>query len=423
VTDRKVLILGADGFIGRHIAFALRAAGWTVVACARNPQRLARMGFATCAIDLQNPRFHVADGWTPHVAGITHVVNAAGLLTGTPQAMEAVHSLAPKALYTALGHVNGVLISAVGIDADTPFAHHRRLGESAASDAGLTCLRAGLVLADTSYGGSSLGRALAAFPFVTPLVGGGTQPINPIHVDDLADNVRGMLEAPMPSKIVDIGGAQTLTQADMLAAFRTWLGLPAARPVTLPMSVARALGKCGDFLRMGPISQTAVVQLNTSLIAGNTKPLSPQSITPRGFSDFLWARPAGTQDLWQARLYLLKPLLRLTLAFLWLVSAGIGLFLPSSAFLPVFADTGLSDTALTLLARGGGIVDLLIGIALLRNWVPKRLALFQLLMVGGYTVGITWLNPALWLLPFGGLLKNIPILALLLIHFSLIEER
>ncbi len=51
----KVLILGADGFIGRHLAFGLRAAGWEVVASARRCARLARMGFETLEADLVSP--------------------------------------------------------------------------------------------------------------------------------------------------------------------------------------------------------------------------------------------------------------------------------------------------------------------------------------------------------------------------------
>jgi nucleoside-diphosphate-sugar epimerase len=42
----KVLVLGADGFIGRHILLAFRAAGWDVLASARRVTRLERMGFA-----------------------------------------------------------------------------------------------------------------------------------------------------------------------------------------------------------------------------------------------------------------------------------------------------------------------------------------------------------------------------------------
>ena len=54
----KVLVLGADGFIGRHIAFYLRDQGVEVLAHARAPDRLARMGFATLRADLTDPATH-----------------------------------------------------------------------------------------------------------------------------------------------------------------------------------------------------------------------------------------------------------------------------------------------------------------------------------------------------------------------------
>jgi nucleoside-diphosphate-sugar epimerase len=83
MTDpRRVLILGADGFIGRHLAFALRAGGWQVLAQARHPGRLAAMGFATLAADLTHPATHDPAFWGPHLPPGTALVNAAGLLTG-----------------------------------------------------------------------------------------------------------------------------------------------------------------------------------------------------------------------------------------------------------------------------------------------------------------------------------------------------
>ncbi len=42
-----ILLLGAAGFIGQHIAIALRDAGYTVLASARNTTRLSAMGFQT----------------------------------------------------------------------------------------------------------------------------------------------------------------------------------------------------------------------------------------------------------------------------------------------------------------------------------------------------------------------------------------
>ena len=49
------LVLGADGFIGRHIAPTLRAEGWTVIARARRTSRLGTMCFETLAADLDAP--------------------------------------------------------------------------------------------------------------------------------------------------------------------------------------------------------------------------------------------------------------------------------------------------------------------------------------------------------------------------------
>jgi hypothetical protein len=75
------------------------------------------------------------------------------------------------------------------------------------------------------------------------------------------------------------------------------------------------------------------------------------------------------------------------------------------------------------MARGGGVADALLALALLRNWRPKTTALLQLGLVGGYTLGLSLIAPGLWLDPFGGLLKNLPVLALILVHLALVEER
>jgi uncharacterized protein YbjT (DUF2867 family) len=417
----KVLVLGADGFIGRHIAFYLRAQGVGVLAHARNPARLAAMGFETLRADLCDPACHRPAFWAERLVGVSHVINAAGLLTGRQAAFEAVHVKAPAAAYAALPPGRSLLISAVGIEAETAFARWRRQGEAVALAAEAVVLRPGLVLGDSSYGGSSLIRALAALPFVTPVVGNGAQLFNPIHANDLAEVALDCLRAPPAPQVCEIGGPEQLSQRALLVATRGWLGLPALPVLGLPLSLARLLGRIGDALRLGPISATAVAQLQRGVLADPAALLACIPARPRGFQAFLDLRPAGTQDLWQARLYLLKPLIRLTLAVLWLVSAGLGLLLPAAEFLP--AVKSLPEPLALVLARGGGVADGLLALALLRNWRPKTTALLQLGLVGGYTLGLSLIAPGLWLDPFGGLLKNLPILALILVHLALVEER
>ena len=420
---RRVLILGADGFIGRHLAFGLRDDGWAVIASARRTTRLAEMGFDTLTVDLADPACHDPSFWSPHVEGLDAVVIAAGLLSGSEAQMAAVHQQAPRALYAACGDGPAkLLISAIGIDtADTPFARHRRAGEAAAKEASAMILRPGLVLADTSYGGSSLLRALSALPFRRPVVGDGQQEFNPIHAADLTQVVGELLSAPLDSTPRAIGGPEVASQDTLGATYRRWLGLAPAKPLRLPVPLALALGRMGDALRLGPISQTAVRQLQAGVLAPTHPDLLALSLQPRGVSAFVNARPAGTQDLWHARLYLARPGLRLVLALLWLASALLGLFLPADQFLPLVP--GWPDALMVTLARLGGLVDLGIALALLVNWRPQLLTWVQLGMVMGYTLAFTFLAPALWLLPLGGLLKNLPILALIAVNGLLVEER
>jgi uncharacterized protein YbjT (DUF2867 family) len=141
--------------------------------------------------------------WAPHLADGRAVVNAAGLLTGSEAAFRSVHVAAPRAVYAARATgAPALLLSAVGIEADTPFARWRREGEAVAGAAGVTILRPGLVLGETSYGGSSLARGLSALPLAMPVVGDGEQVFNPIHARDLAKVVvacRGEPATPRPA--------------------------------------------------------------------------------------------------------------------------------------------------------------------------------------------------------------------------------
>jgi purine nucleoside phosphorylase len=316
-----------------------------------------------------------------------------------------------------------LLLSAVGIEADTPFARWRREGEAVAGAAGVTILRPGLVLGETSYGGSSLARALSALPLAMPVVGDGEQVFNPIHARDLAKVVVACVESPPPPGPQEIGGPERITQAGLLALFRAWMGLAPVPVVCLHLPMARGLGAVGDALRLGPVSRTSVAQLAHGVEADEAALTRRLGVTPDGVSTFVTARPAGTQDLWHARLYLLRPVLRLVLALLWLASGLIGLFLPSAAFLPLVADSGLPNALWIALARLGGVLDLVLAGLLLRKWRPRVTGMLQLGLVGAYTLAFTVIAPALWLLPLGGLLKNLAILFLILVWMVLEDER
>lgn len=406
MTKGRVLLLGAGGFIGRHIAFGLRASGWQVVACTRNTKRLVEMGFETAFADLTDPMFHSPTTWANHVTGITHIVNATTLLHGPEDTMTAIHTLGPMALYAALPEgVQGVLISGLDIHGDTPLAKHRRDGEALALAAKLTVLRPGLVLGDTSY---------CALPFA-PLTDSGHAPTNPLHASDLAIAVGELLQNPSAHPL-DLGGTETITHAQMHASYRAWLGLAPARTLPIPPQITPKIRAA--LSRLSGTSTQSLPQL-----ADNEAALEHLTHPPRAFSDFLWSRPANTQDLWQARLSLFKPALRLKLAFMWTLGGIIALFTPTADILAPFTNTSLPTETSVALTRSSAILSFILAAALLRNWHPKPTAYAQIALIAGATIAFTFISPSLWLLPFGGLLKNLPLLLLLIIHLSLLEER
>jgi UDP-glucose 4-epimerase len=73
---RRVLITGASGFIGKHLAVALAKEGWQVRAASRDPAAIPARGGIERAIlpDLARP----AD-WSALLADVTHVVHLAGI--------------------------------------------------------------------------------------------------------------------------------------------------------------------------------------------------------------------------------------------------------------------------------------------------------------------------------------------------------
>lgn len=426
----RVLLLGAAGFIGRELAAALAARGHRVTAAVH--RRRAAAGFGaeqTLTVDL-NTATEVED-WLPLLADSDAVVNCAGVLQGTrAQSIEAIHHRAPVALFRACeraGVRRVVQVSAISAEraAGTAYALTKLAADDYLRSTTLewTVLRPSLVIARGAHGGTALFRAMAAFPFAIPVPGNGQQTFQPIHVADLAQVVVLALEDDaLQRRTVDPVGPDVVTLRQLLEDYRRWLGWAPVPVVQVPRSLVRIAAWLGDKLG-GPLNATALAQLEH----GNTGDFAAfarvTGLAPRRWREGLAQEPAHTQDRWHARLYFVRPLLRWTLAALWLGSAIAGLF-AIGEWAPLLA-SGLAlstPQAAFVLALLCGL-DLVVGLLLLARWRPPVLAAAQLLMVGSYTLVATLLWPGLWGHPLGVLLKNLPILAAILALGTLEEER
>lgn len=430
----KVLVVGALGFIGRQIVATLRERGHDVVAGVRASRRgEVPDGVGVVDCDLAGDADPAL--WLPRLQGIDAVVNAGGLLKGDPALLQAVHCQVPLAIGRAaaeLGVGHFVQISALGDPRDGEFVASKHRGDEALLACGMpvTVLRPSLVYALAgSYGGSSLLRALAAAPWLIPVPGLGRQPIQPLHVRDLAEIVVAALErGPQPAApgpIHALVGPEQMPLAQFLRSMRRWLRLPDALLLPVPMPLLRLAGAIGDRFGDGPLGSAMVRMVargNAASLDDHARLRQVFGQAPRPLREWLAREPSQVQDRWHARLYPLAPLLRAGLGLTCLLSAVAG-FAQSPAEIGVLAaPLRLPEWLALALGYGGSAVDALLGAMLLGNWRTRLAGNALLLLVLAYTLVLGIGMPGLWLDPWGALAKNLAILPAILV-WRVLEDR
>ena len=431
----RVLVLGASGFIGAHVAAALAAAGWTVRAGARRPEAARRLAPSHDWVRAEFAELTDPAAWTPLLEGVDAVVNCVGVLQdGGGDSTRVAHLDGPAALIAACeaaGVRRLVHVSAAGADpaAGTAYAATKHQTERmlAASPLDWVILRPSLVLGRAAYGGTALMRGLAAFPGVIPVLG-GRQRFRPVAMDDLAAAVVRLCAPDAPARLtLDVGGPDLVSQAELLVALRGWLGLPPAPVLRVPAWLAAPAVWAGDIAgRLGwpsSLRSTSVKQMEHGAAGEGPQALTAATgVAPRPLARILSDAPATVADRWHARLEFVRPLAIVSLGLFWivtgLVTVGPGwraavLLLERAGF------AGLSGP----LAFWGGVFDVVLGLALfVRPWT-RIVALLMVAATLGYLAAATAWAPAFWIDPLGPWLKVIPMMALCLVVAATDDRR
>lgn len=401
-----ILVLGGNGFIGGQAAMALEAAGLDVERGASSRYDLARL--------------HRPDDWRPLVRGREAVVNAAGIFReAAGRRFEALHTLGPIALFEACAAegVPVVQVSALGATADATTGFLR---SKARADARLLSLDIPSLVLQPSLvfgtGGESSRAflALAAAPLIV-VPGGGGQRIQPVHVNDVASAIaRAIAERRFPRDRVAAVGPRPLTLREYLGALHDQSAPGPPRFVAIPMGLVRIAAR----LRIGLLDTDALRMLEVGNVADPAPFSALLGRMPRGVETFI-APAERSAARWAAGAAAWAPVLRLAIAFMWIVAAVVstGLF-PREASDALLARVGVSGALATLALYGASALDLALGIATLG--VRRRLLwTLQIALVLDYTVIITIFLPDQWLHPFGPVVKNLPILAAMMLMRSL----
>lgn len=421
----RVLVLGASGFIGSHVAAALAAGGHQVRAAARRPEAARRLAPAHEWVRADFAELVDPALWAPFLEGVDVVVNCVGVLQdGAGDSLVAAHVTAPKALVAACGQAGPrriIHLSAVGTDevVGTGYGQSKLATEALLKDSDLdwAILRPSLVLGRGVYGGSAMLRGLAAFPLLIPVVDGAGA-FRPVAMDDLCAVVVAMAETNEPlRRSVDVAGPEAVSLTDLLTGLRGWLGLAPAPMVTLPAWLVAPVAQLGDMAGWlgwpSALRTTSLRQMAHDVAGHPTSAEQLAGVEPRSLSAWLTSAPATVQDRWHARLYFVRPLAILTLGAFWIGTGLITLGPGHDAAVEVLRQAGYG-AASPVVAGGGALMDIALGSLLWTRRFSGRAAVATALVSLGYLIAGTVSAPQLWLDPLGPWLKIPPAIVLAL---------
>ena len=140
----------------------------------------------------------------------------------------------------------------------------------------------------------------------------------------------------------------------------------------------------------------------------------------------LFVEPAEQSvDRREAHLTWLLPVVRWSLALMWIVSGAVSLGLyPVESSLRLLAITGITTEWMAVAALyGAATLDIAFGVASIALRRRRWLWAAQIIVVLGYTAIISARLPELWLEPFGPILKNVPVLAALWLLYRTEDRR
>jgi len=429
----KVLVTGANGFIGSAVVEALLRAGHEVVACVRSARNLPPSA-ALHAVERDIGAMVEPGHWLALLDGVDHVVNCAGILREPRRGDFArVHVDAPWALVQACrqrGVARFVQVSALGDPRDGEFIASKHRFDALLQGSGVPAviLRPSVVLSVRgSYGGTSLLRALAALPVIVALPGDGSQRIQPILLEDLAELVlRCLASSATDGDVLEATGPERMTLSDYLALQRAWLRLGEPLWLRIPLPMVRLAAWIGGRIGGGPFGPTITGMLERGNVAADGEPervVAATGFAPRCVRRELGQAASFVQDRWHARLHLLRVPLRLLLVVIWILSGIAGLLATATDYAPILDPLHVPAAWQHSLVLATSALDIGLGLGLLVRWRPRAILALMLASVLAYSVLLGIFAPALWLDPLGGLLKNFGVLGLLLAYAAIDDPR
>jgi uncharacterized protein YbjT (DUF2867 family) len=262
-----ILVTGATGFLGQHIAYALRVADLPVRCLVRNRARASNLDVWGC--ELVSGDVTDVESLVRAVEGCSTVVHLVSIIAGRAEDFERVMTRGTENLVaaaTGAGARRLVLMSALGAGPQTkdgtPYYRAKWAMEQSVVESGLVpvIFRPSFVFGKD---GGALPRFVKIVRYlpVTPVPGPGRQRIQPIWVENVAEYVRAAVDTGSASGTFDLGGPDVVTWNELWERLARVLGKRRSQ-VHVPFSLLRPQATLRERLPRPPLTRDQLKMLS-----------------------------------------------------------------------------------------------------------------------------------------------------------------
>jgi NADH dehydrogenase len=262
-----VLVTGATGFVGPHVVHGLRARDKAVRALVRNPARASRL--AAWGVELSTGDVTDPSSLDAACDGVDTVVHLVAIIRGSPADFDRVMAQGTRNVVAAAqraGVRRFVLASALGLDERSknavPYFGAKWEMEKAVRESRLehVIFRPSFVFGRDGGVLPTFVR-LARYAPVTPIVGPGTQRLQPIWIEDLAEYYAvAATEREAPNRTFELGGPDAVSWNEFWERLKRVLGV--RRPtVHIPFAAMRLQATVTERLPGAPVTRDQVKML------------------------------------------------------------------------------------------------------------------------------------------------------------------
>jgi uncharacterized protein YbjT (DUF2867 family) len=437
--DKKLLVLGASGLIGRFLTDDLRGRGFQAVGVARTFSD----GQAMSPLDIELPIMAMDAAALARLLrdhAVDVAVSCLGVLQDGPGSdSRAVHRDFVERLLQAIKEsgrtIRLIHISIPGTAEDdrTAFSLTKREAERmiVASGISYAILRPGFVIAPSAFGGSAMVRALAALPFRLSAADASVT-FQPVAVMDISATIawlasRATDERSANAVTWELMQKQPVTLGEVIETFARSLGASRLPRIPLPAFLLDLGVMLGDLVSwLGwkpPMRTTAIAELRRGVRGDPSAWMAATGLVPTTMAEVLSRHPATIQDKWFARLYLTKALIIASLVVFWIASGFIALFISYDAAAGMLRSHAFPQALVAPVTILTSLMDMATGVLIAFRRTVAFGLIWGILASLGYMTGAAILTPDLWIEPLGALVKTGPAIVLMLVALLMLDNR